>query len=344
MILKYQTPYGIFFNKVNFLNFCKNNAIEPNGKLTTFSFSEKFDAFDFKKKLTMTWEELAERRFNELRKKYDHIRFWYSGGKDSRFVLDLAEKINFKFDEIIFFEIVVFDNPEAKNLFVPDHYIKSGKFKHIKLDADYYESFFSDINWYTKSLDRSINAPSYLENILQYNKQQNFFQPSSNSVDLLGGITPLIWHEKTWNFIFMDHHFDMMHVSPTTESFLISENVPEMYNLYIADIVTSMESQNFFPGWNEILDICRYQTCNYFRDLEPKFKNMKTQIQLGKIEINQVGIGEKWHRYNISPKCRLIVDALEKSSSKTYEKYIKNTDWQMIEQAGTIFSKKYVLV
>ncbi len=343
MILNYKTPHGIFFNKFDFLKFCKSNAIQPNFDLITFSFSEKFDEFNFKKNLEITWEDLAERRFYELRKKYNHIRFWYSGGKDSRFVLDLAEKINFKFDEIIFFGVTFIENPETKNLFVPDHYISSGKFKRLKLDAGYWESFFSDVNWYTKSIDYGINAPSYLENILLNNKKHNFFEPSSNSVDLLGGITPLIWYEKTWNFIFMDRHFDMLHVFPTTESFLISENVPEIYNLYIAEIVSSMESQNFFPEWNEVINITKLKTCNYFRDLIPKFKDIKTQIQLDKIEINKVGLGEKWHKYNISPKCRLIVDALEKTYPKIYEYYIKNTDWEMLEQSYTTFSKKYVL-
>ena len=338
MIFTYKTPHGEFFNEIDYISFCRNKKIPLKYDLVTFTFSEKFDDFYFKKNFKANWVELAEQRFLELRKKYKHIRFWYSGGKDSRFVLDLAEKINFKFDEIIFFENNVFDNPEGKGLFVPNDYITNNKFKHIKLNVDYWHNFFSDRNWYLKSFNHSITTPTVLHNILRHNKVQNFYKEVPDSVNLTGGITPYVWYEKNWNFIFRSSVCEMW-VGDAVESFMFSENIPEIYNLYIANIVSNMEKQNYFPTFQNALT----KDVNFSRQFASEFDKIVTQFQFLKKEPNPLDKGKPWHIFNTRPKDKLTLETLKSFHPQIYNLYTEKTDWKLLSRLGKIFTKRYVL-
>ena len=75
-------------------------CLEQNTDLQ-FCIGSEFDAYNFTRPLAESFEDLIVERLLQLRKKYNYLRLWFSGGKDSRIILDTAIKQGIQIDEII---------------------------------------------------------------------------------------------------------------------------------------------------------------------------------------------------------------------------------------------------
>ena len=78
-------------------------VVESNrvNKPIYFHAPQPYEHFDFSIPTDSSLNELASDLAKRLREKYDRIVFWYSGGTDSDYVLDIFLKNNIKIDEIV---------------------------------------------------------------------------------------------------------------------------------------------------------------------------------------------------------------------------------------------------
>lgn len=350
MIWNIKSPYGVFPNKIDFIKYIKNNDLKCNSGDTKFSFSEKFDEFNFKRNLEKDWLELAEQRFVRLRKKYDYIRLMYSGGKDSRFVLDLAEKVDFKFDEIFFYECGLFDNPEAKNLYVPDYYKENNKFTHVIVNSTDYLETFNHKDWIKWVQHYNINMPLWQWPIQYYvNPKRKFFKMPMNYVDIMGTITPIIWFDGLWKFRFSEADFSQM-TGPSVECFLIDEEDPLMFNFYIDRIATELEKNNAVLNWEQTLSMLENSDLNNnsFREYLPEMQNLTTQYQYSKKVIGDLFVDQEkpWGKHNLMPKAQIVLEKVKLDFPDVYNAYVNNTDWKILDEVtdfGVIMTKEYCL-
>jgi hypothetical protein len=129
---------------------------ESNSSFHFSMFDECFSQYNWTVEPSQSVEELGRIRAQQLREKYSWLRLWYSGGRDSHFVLKSFIDNNIHLDEV-----VIFHNPfmqvrdwEMKTLVYP---LAQDLLKHTRtkistltLTANDYEKTFSK-NWHEKS-------------------------------------------------------------------------------------------------------------------------------------------------------------------------------------------------
>jgi hypothetical protein len=84
-------------------------------------FPEYWDKHDWTVEPFQTWPQLMQARCVNLRQRYDWIRLWYSGGRDSHPILETFLSNNIHLDEIvIWYNPMDHDRgPEVENIVLP---------------------------------------------------------------------------------------------------------------------------------------------------------------------------------------------------------------------------------
>jgi len=86
-----------FFNKAECLRYASSIK---NYNVTFHFFDEVYKTLDWSKEPIEDLDELYRRRAQQLRDKYEYLILWFSGGEDSKNILDVFLKNNIKLDEI----------------------------------------------------------------------------------------------------------------------------------------------------------------------------------------------------------------------------------------------------
>ena len=346
MIWNIKTPYGTFHHKFDLLDYLEHSGMVCETWETQFSFSQQFDDHVFKRHVPFQWLELAEERFRQVRKKYDYVRLMYSGGKDSRFVLDLAEQLGFEFDEIFFYECVIFDNKEAKEVYVPQHYKDKKKFTHARIGVEDYKKVFKDPMWVRWVQAFNVNMPLW-----QYPLQKYIacLHNPKNYIDLMGGLTPIVWFDGIWKFRFTEGDLSQM-TGPSVDNFMLCGELPELYNLYMSKIADSMESIGKKMDWSTTIKFLEQEPLktNYFRETVPEFNIMQTQFQYPKKgDMLDIDHGTPWYQHNFQPKARIVLKKIKEQHQELYDLYTKQTRWDLVEKSeafGSVMTKEYQLI
>lgn len=126
-------------------------------------FTDKWSQFDWTVEPTPSIQEIYRKRCEDLRNRYDWIRLWYSGGRDSDLILQTFLENGIKIDEI-----VTWYNPND-NLRGPENYyivqplmgklrkiLPHTKFTVFEFTLKDYEDYFGSEKW----IERKIGGPS----------------------------------------------------------------------------------------------------------------------------------------------------------------------------------------
>jgi len=336
---KYDLCSYIGWNNLSYENLCK----------TSFIIDNNFNDYKFKRIKNISLTDQAIKRLKELRNKYDFIRFWYSGGKDSQFVLQCAEMSGVTFDEILTFVPTFFDNNELKNLSIPEYYTKNNKHKIWKLTPKHYETFYSQPNWWHDSKLFDIQA------VLEHPSLINFVNPimqdiniPNNSCDIGGIMHPTIWFDNKWKFNINEYQgCEALHSQ--YEHLLLSSESAYVLEAYVNNAIDALEEQKMIYNLDKMQELTKNSEKNqnnrrYFRDLIPVFKNMKVNFQYPK-RSESIDIKEPWARWNDTIKDKLNLTYCFQNEPSFFKYYCKS-DWKKITKMtkfGALLTKEFTL-
>lgn len=231
---------------------------------TYYSLGEKFDNYNFKRYTPTAGQaaDMLKRRIQQLRERYNYIRVWFSGGKDSTLILDTAIRCNVHIDEIVihrrfckkgigwvseFNQALEIEGSAVKYLESIKDKISNTKISFIDVDDREFEISFRDPLWYTYT-NEYFFCISYTPNMFYryLNPELKILTEPENRVDLCGGGAPAVWQNKenkNWHFCFSDTNFVTVHSSPNGssryEDFLASDDMPELTEYFVNSVIES---------------------------------------------------------------------------------------------------------
>lgn len=313
-------------------------AIDNNVRWTV---GPNFDLYDFKQSLECTYEQLIEQRWQQLKSKYSYIRLWFSGGRDSRLVLDSAIKHGVHIDEIVIIRPSMFPtNIRILQLAEQDrnavHYLETiqsliptTKINIINFQDHHYAQVFANPDWHHYNNVWMIFVPWTVQNSMPMFADEFGFKNHYNAVDLMGTIHPHIWYDQGWRFQFIDSQFQDLGTS--VEIFNVTNDMPELIHCYVRDCASYLESQHIYPQ--------RFQdSVNDIRNQISVYKNIElpdpsTQFPK-RWEHSWRPHNNIYYKINSGFKSTLLLMLCEQQlpQPQGYQNYINCTNWAEIEQ------------
>lgn len=222
-------------------------CLESNSELG-FSIGPKFDAFNFQQTPCAPFRDMVIERLRQLRRKYAYLRLWFSGGKDSRLVLDTALKHGIYPDEIL----TIVHQPagsfsigsQVELEFNAIRYIKSIdlpssiKFTVLYLQPHHYAAGFQDGTWIHDLPLYPIHAPFYPGVFFsKVNREFAMVEKTADTGDISGSTHPhLEWTGENWRCFYVDRQF-AMDTNPYSENFLTADDMPELVHAYVHSVI-----------------------------------------------------------------------------------------------------------
>lgn len=317
-------------------------SARDQGNDVSWSLGSALDSYDYSKASTSSYRDLVVERLKDLRQRYDYIRLWFTGGRDSRMVLDTAIQHGIHIDETVSVSQEVFDGKirtlqsmETDQEVLPylrSHAAELAKTRQtiVHFQDRHFARVFADPAWHLKNYSNSWNYCSayYSHNMYQHNAEEFGLEPVHNRVDLMGCLHPHIWWEDGWRFQYVDMQFQDL--GPTVEWFTLADNMPELLHAYVKEVTGILEKSDTRPG--------RFQmSINNIRNLHPDYAS----IELNNSEVIPPKNWSYWvpsdHPcFKISNSFRnmfnLIICSMQDPLPQGYKNYIENTDWDMLKK------------
>jgi len=326
------------------------DAIQKSGGIQ-FSLGSNLENYDYRSPIEENFSTLIHQRLKQLRQKYDYIRLWFSGGKDSRLVLDHAIKHGIKIDEIFIVRHCPAGNvPIGGQVETDGNAIKylqkisyQGKVTVVNLDPDHYDSVFSDPDWPFYTNIFTIHAPIYVQMFQKYvdPKFGYFHGTPANQINIVGCIQPHIWYDNGWKFCFVD--YQLTHgLAENTESFLISDDFPEILHGYVFNIKSKLEELKIFPKQfqeNILSNIHGNQHLRSIRDLLDEFADIRLprpDLEMPKCILDPWRPSDDyfWEMnkiYKTFISCWLCYN--QDPWPEFFKKYVYQTNWEMVKKS-----------
>jgi len=223
-----------------------------------FVLGNGFDNYKFSINRAISFEHAVRDHLIQLRDQHSYLRFWFSGGPDSRIVLDTAYKYNIAFDEIVMIRytptdpLVVFCNlAEVDRCAIPIAHNYKEKFVSTKLtvincDNNYFNWFYTAPEWHKKFMHFCYVEPGMMKGIYEYNRCYPILD-DVNPFDLFGFQQPTIWFDtdqQCWKFLYIDRTFNQ--IMDTPES-ICTGSGSAVLNAYLSELIPKFESLGYFP-------------------------------------------------------------------------------------------------
>ena len=306
-----------------------------------WSIGPNFDAYDFTKPLDATYKQLIKQRWQQLKSKYSYIRLWFSGGRDSRLVLDSAIENGIHIDEIVIIRPSMFpsnirilqlaeqDRNAVAYLKTVESLIPNTKINIINFQDHHYAQVFDNPNWHHYNNVWMIFVPWTVQNSMPVFANEFGFDQHPDAADLMGTIHPYIWHNQRWRFQFIDSQFQ--DIGSSVEIFNVTNDMPELIHCYVRDCADYLESQNIYPQRfaGSINDI-RNQISAY-KDIE--LPDPGTQFPK-RWEHSWRPHDNIYYKINSGFKSTLLLMLCEQQlpQPQGYQNYINCTNWAEIEK------------
>jgi len=339
-----------------------------------YSLGENFDNFKFRRhrSFSYTADELLEKRIRQLRSKYQYLRVWFSGGKDSWLVIDTAIRFGVHIDEIVIVKKPCVNAPGLFKQFSPDReideaaipYLESVKDKLAKtkisilyLDDIHHEVIFEDPAWCTHTCEWFFSQVYTTNFFYRYiNPKFNLLENIKDSCDIFGATSPIVKFNSEinkWQFHLYDASFQPFHGNSNDnsefEDFLFTENFPEIADLYVNNIADKLEF-DYLDEHREILS--PYETLRHVREHSKFYDRTRFYqgFQHSKVVPTDIKCPDNHYHWNLSQNPKSINIKFNRYFQNPqplcWKYYLKNTAWKQIEEfrnLGLIKTKVWTL-
>lgn len=320
-----------------------------------WSLGPNFDTYDFTQPLEKTYEQLIKQRWQQLKSKYNYTRLWFSGGRDSRLVLDSAIRHGIYIDEIVIIRPSMFPtNLRILQLAEQDRnaisyidaikpLIPNTKINVINFQDRHYAQVFSNPNWHHYNNVWMIFVPWTVQNSMPIFADEFGFSQHPDAVDLMGTLHPFIWYDQGWRFQFIDSQFQDL--GKTVEIFNVTDDMPELIHRYVCDCTNYLESQNnYLQKFQGNINDIRNQHLMYKNIILP---DPSTQFPK-RWEQHWRPHDNIYYKVNSGFKSTLLLMLCEQQlpQPQGYQNYINCSNWKEIEQEhnhGGICSLEFTL-
>lgn len=320
-----------------------------------FSLGKNFDQYNFKRQtVDQNQVDLAlEARVHSLRQQHDYLRLWFSGGRDSRLILDSFVKYGVKLDEIVvarrctknnlglfkeFDPLLEIDSSAVNYLHKNKNNFPNTKITIFDIDDPHHETFFERSKWYT-DVSEWFFGVTYMPRVIHrvINPEFKLLDVSGPTCELVGSAIPTVYFNddiKKWNFVFSCSSFNPIGTDVGNvhfEDFIITEENPTLFELHVNSIVDDYEKQGDHPDY----------TSNYrqqeraIRDRSLFFKKWTyDEIQLPKIDLLEFKFPSDHYFWMAGQSTRTYYEMInrwnQQPMARSLDLYINNTDWNLI--------------
>lgn len=168
------------------------------------------------------WTVVLKNRAQQLRDNYDYLILYFSGGCDSKLVLDTFVKNDICIDEIVMnrcgFNKADYEMDDAEQYVQSiKHKLLGTKISVVSASYDDYKSIYSDPYWY-EQFNGENSVPHFRLNHLLSNFDEH--KSHGKTAQVYGNCKPsVVFRHNEWYFYFLDLHTDS-----GTKSYTVREN------------------------------------------------------------------------------------------------------------------------
>lgn len=253
-------------------------------KSPLFRIGERFEKYDFTSP-ALPFKQSIINRLEQLRDSNKYLRFWFSGGKDSRLILDTSREIGMEFDEIVIIKNQLLGSVYqmgaiSEIMHNAVDYIETirGEFKKTKItikefQASEFELVFENKDWYRHTNCWYIHSAIEPNLFYRYvNPDKKLFEDIDDRIDVMGSIHPHVYWDNGWKFVFVDFQFPQ-NLWHTCENFLTTPEHPEILHSYVHSLILEFERKKMRPyRFQENLFVSTNQHMRNIRELLPEYQ------------------------------------------------------------------------
>lgn len=220
-------------------------------------FDNLWENYNWQAPPTEDWDTLLCRRCLDIRSRFDWVRLWFSGGRDSHLVLESFIKNKIRLDEL-----TVWYNPydqqrgpEVELIIIPllkKIKLSNPEIKITILDVrlEDYEKFYNNEYWLEQQLGHPGGTWLFYpgQNTTMFLRRPDLFPQRDQGlrdVNIFGMEKPrLTLEDGKWYSQLVEHSF-AVHWAPNelTEMFYISPDMPELYAKQIWMLIDHIETK-----------------------------------------------------------------------------------------------------
>jgi len=336
-----------------------NRIFDVNRNVShSFIIGDGFEDYNFQFKPEISFQQAVDKHVKWLRDNYSYIRLWFSGGKDSRIILDSAIKNNIEFDEIVTIESTVFpiifsSRAEQVHGALPilEKYksrLRNTKVTHLKLDDDYFMWFYSNPKWHTLTNSWYWTIGREPDNLFEYGwAQKPLIDYHENCLELIGFVEPSIWYDSEtneWKFVHVNSNFNT--VMPNMQSISTGHGA-SVLNAYLTELTSKWENMGYYPSkFSEVKGRSQKKIIDLFQEtkMPPNYPNTPKQSSFAEEgyptdEKFWVGTINCWQ-----DEAQVLMMRQMENPPNAFKLWAYETDWDaIIEQInkGGILSKEF---
>lgn len=185
-------------------------------------------------------DDFAIEKIKKLRKEFEYIRLWASGGADSSKLIEYFKEANIAPDEIAFYnnytdEVTVLGQFDIEFSLMPNLEVYKKWWPNTKIKC--YEVFLEDLEWYTDNnalehyLSHKVLTPAGVGIPQIYEIHESLLEQDlkTKSINLYAGPDIRIGKDNSgWYYRFLDLNTNLAMISPYIDYFYASNILPEL--------------------------------------------------------------------------------------------------------------------
>ena len=291
-----------------------------------------FDSAEFRS-TDQSFSDAVTAYLKRLRSQKKYIRFWFSGGKDSRLVFDIALREKIYFDEIVMVKPMFFgpgvhigSSAEIKSFAEPlmplyQQVFPKTKISLLTITDEHFAELYRDPLWYKNTHHHYFTTGFHLDVFYTYINSKFNLLSTEHDCDLQGFEAPHIWFDQGWKFCYIDNQFNNtwpLSYRPIDQSTI---------SAFLTEVVAQFEAMNYRPE--------KFQntyTSRALKNLTTEYKSLDIEYEYPKY-FSPVTQDKYWiscsgfKDYLIN-----IMAVLYEPKIQSWHLWANNTDWDDVRQ------------